>query len=161
MTCLLKSSPRPAWAGVWGAALFFCLAGAHAAGAPAEHSSSARPAPARAADAPAHHGGAAGVHGRVYRTVSGDTADRVVKKALADIPLKDELLRDALIQANPKAFASGPATRLKAGVDLILPEPNALLRQVLLPVLSPSEVGAYFPPPPTTADERRRWVRYP
>jgi len=27
--------------------------------------------------------------------------------------------------------------------------------------LEPREAAAHFPPPPTSADERRRWVRYP
>jgi Tfp pilus assembly protein FimV len=93
--------------------------------------------------------------------VAGDTADRVVKKAMADIPLKDELLRDALIQANPKAFTAGKATRLKHGTQLALPDLRPMLRDILLPLLEPREAGAYFPPPPTSAEERRRWVRYP
>jgi Tfp pilus assembly protein FimV len=94
-------------------------------------------------------------------TVAGDTAERVVKKAMADIPLKDELLRDALIAANPKAFGAGKATRLKPGTELMLPDLRPMLREILLPLLEPREAGAYFPPPPTTAEERRRWVRYP
>jgi Tfp pilus assembly protein FimV len=94
-------------------------------------------------------------------TVAGDTADRVVKKTMADIPLKDELLRDALIQANPKAFTAGKATRLKPGTQLALPDLRPTLRDILLPLLEPREAGAYFPPPPTSAEERRRWVRYP
>lgn len=99
--------------------------------------------------------------GRVYVTVAGDNADRIVKKALADIPLKDDLLREALIQANPKVFTAGRNTRLKPGTSVTLPDPHAMLRQVIMPLLEPREVGAYFPPPPTSQEERRRWVRYP
>jgi hypothetical protein len=36
-----------------------------------------------------------------------------------------------------------------------------MLREILLPLLEPREAGAYFPPPPTSVEERRRWVRYP
>jgi len=99
--------------------------------------------------------------GRVYVTVAGDNADRIVKKALAESPLKDDLLREALIQANPKVFTAGRNTRLKPGTSVTLPDTNAMLRQILLPVLEPREVGAYFPPPPSSQEERRRWVRYP
>jgi len=158
-----QSSVRPASVCMWGAVLFFGLTvgqAAGAAGAPADSAARPAPAPARTAGA-AHHGSADGAHGRVYRTVAGDTADRVVKKAMADVPLKDELLRYALIQANVKAFPNGKATRLKAGTELALPDTHALLRQILLPLLSPSETGAFFPPPPSTAEERRRWVRFP
>ena len=98
---------------------------------------------------------------RVYVTVAGDTLDRVIRKTMADSPLKDDLLRQAFIAANPKAFAAGRNSRLRVGTELKLPETNALLRDILLPLLSPTEVGSYFPPPPTTAEERRRWVRYP
>lgn len=130
------------------------------------HSTASNPAvgaaagPARA-PAHGHDPGPAHAGSRTYTTVAGDTADRVVKKAMADIPLKDELLRDALIQANPKAFGAGKATRLKAGTELSLPDLRPLLREILLPLLEPREAGAYFPPPPTSAEERRRWVRFP
>jgi Tfp pilus assembly protein FimV len=131
--------------------IFACLAGAvQAADVPAS-----RPAPAGASHGSAPHAG------RAYVTVAGDTADRVVKKAMADIPLKDEILRDALIQANPKVFTAGAKTRLKPGTELALPDPHPMLRQILMPLLEPREAGAYFPPPPTSVEERRRWVRYP
>jgi hypothetical protein len=105
---------------------------------------------------------AASVHvSRVYVTVAGDTLDRVIRKTMADSPLKDDLLRQALIAANPRVFAAGRNSRLRPGTELKLPETHALLREILLPLLSPTEVGSYFPPPPSTAEERRRWVRYP
>jgi len=132
-----------------GTALLFgvCL-GAYAA-APA--ASPKPPAPESAAAQP----------GASYVTVAGETLDRVVKKALADSPLKEELLRQALMQANPKVFTAGAKTRLKPGTVLALPDHQALLRQILLPVLDAREAGAYFPPPPSSQEERRRWVRYP
>lgn len=113
--------------------------------------------------APSHgHSSAASPQAaRVYVTVAGDTLDRVIRKTMADSPLKDELLRQAFIAANPKAFAAGRNSRLRVGTELKLPDNHALLREILLPLLSPTEVGSYFPPPPTTAEERRRWVRYP
>ncbi len=98
---------------------------------------------------------------RSYVTVAGDNADRIVKKAMADSPLKEELLREALIAANPKVFSAGRNTRLKPGTAVTLPDQHAMLRQILMPLLEPREAAAYFPPPPTSADERRRWVRYP
>jgi Tfp pilus assembly protein FimV len=139
-------------------AISVCLAltgTAQAADAPAARTAAA------AASHGAGHGAAVAHAGRVYVTVAGDTADRVVKKAMADIPLKDEILRDALIQANPKVFTAGVKTRLRPGTELALPDPHPMLRQILLPLLEPKEAGAYFPPPPVSVEERRRWVRYP
>jgi hypothetical protein len=125
------------------------------------HASSSAPPQAQPRSA-AQAGAAAPAHaGRVYVTVAGDTIDRVIRKTMADSPLKDELLRQALIAANPTAFKAGRNSRLRPGTELKLPEMHGLLRDILLPLLSPTEVGSYFPPPPSTADERRRWVRYP
>jgi hypothetical protein len=143
---------------VWGAALLGALLHAPlalaAGGAPAHSHAPSHAAPSGGAPSAAHAS-------RVYVTVAGDTLDRVIRKTMADSPLKDELLRQAFIAANPKAFAAGRNSRLRVGTELKLPETNALLRDILLPLLSPTEVGSYFPPPPTTAEERRRWVRYP
>ncbi len=143
---------------VWGAALLGALLHAPlalaAGGAPAHSHAPSHAAPSGGAPSAAHAP-------RVYVTVAGDTLDRVIRKTMADSPLKDELLRQAFIAANPKALAAGRNSRLRVGTELKLPETNALLRDILLPLLSPTEVGSYFPPPPTTAEERRRWVRYP
>lgn len=148
------SQGQTAWMAAPLMALSLCLAGAaQAAGAPTAQGAAA------ASHGAAH--GAAPHAGRVYVTVAGDTADRVVKKAMADIPLKDDILRDALIQANPKVFSAGAKTRLRPGTELALPDPHPMLRQILLPLLEPKEAGAYFPPPPVSVEERRRWVRYP
>ena len=125
-------------------------------------SQAASPAHAQSHGQSHGHSPAASPHAaRVYVTVAGDTLDRVIRKTMADSPLKDDLLRQAFIAANPRAFAAGRNSRLRVGTELKLPETNALLRDILLPLLSPTEVGSYFPPPPTTAEERRRWVRYP
>ncbi len=143
---------------VWGAALLGALLHAPlalaAGGAPTHSHAPSHAAPSGGAASAAHAS-------RVYVTVAGDTLDRVIRKTMADSPLKDELLRQAFIAANPKVFAAGRNSRLRVGTELKLPETNALLRDILLPLLSPTEVGSYFPPPPTTAEERRRWVRYP
>ena len=142
-----------------GAVLLGALVHAALAAGPSQ---AASPAHAQSHGQSHGHSPAASPHAaRVYVTVAGDTLDRVIRKTMADSPLKDDLLRQAFIAANPKAFAAGRNSRLRVGTELKLPETNALLRDILLPLLSPTEVGSYFPPPPTTAEERRRWVRYP
>jgi len=111
----------------------------------------ASPAPARATEA------SPAVPARIYITVAGDTLDRVVHKTLAHSPLKAELLRQALVQANPKVLPATGNPRLKPGTELYLPDHEALLRRTLEPLLKPADAQANA----DTAPDRRRWVRFP
>lgn len=95
---------------------------------------------------------------RTYVTVAGDTPERVIQKTMADSPLKVEVLRQALVQANPQAIPAGRNPRLKAGTVLQLPDHGAVVRQVLMPLLPAADAAALSPDP---AQERRRWVRFP
>lgn len=97
---------------------------------------------------------------RTYTVVAGDTLDRVVQKTMGSSPLKVELLRQALVQANPQGIAPGRNPRLKVGTVLQLPDHDALLRAVALPALQQAEA---LPPQAGGAagDNRKRWVRYP
>jgi len=97
------------------------------------------------------------VPARIYITVAGDTPDRVVQKTLAHSPLKAELLRQALVQANPKVLPPTGNPRLKPGTELYLPDHEALLRRTLEPLLKPADAQASA----DTGQDRRRWVRFP
>lgn len=98
---------------------------------------------------------------RTYTVAPGDTLDRVVQKTMGESPLKPELLKQALAQANPQGIPAGRNPRLKAGSVLQLPDHDALLRAVLQPLVQhaesmPPQVGGN-----AVGDNRRRWVRYP
>jgi Tfp pilus assembly protein FimV len=95
---------------------------------------------------------------RTYVTVAGDTPDRVIQKTMADSPLKVEVLRQALAQANPQVIAAGRNQRLKTGTVLHLPDHAAVVRHVLLPLLPQAEAASLSSDP---AQDRRRWVRFP
>lgn len=100
--------------------------------------------------------------GRTHTVAAGESLDRVVQKTMADSPLKAELVRQAFVQLNPQAFPDGRVVRLKAGTVLQVPDAAQLLRQVLLPVLEGAEAAAVARSgAPQTADEKRRWVRFP
>lgn len=100
--------------------------------------------------------------GRTHTVASGESLDRVIKKTLADSPLKIELVRQAFVQLNPQAFPDGRVARLKAGTVLQVPDSAQLLRQVLLPVLEGAEAAAVARNGmPQAADDKRRWVRFP
>ncbi len=102
-------------------------------------------------------GAAPALSARIYVTVPGDTLERVVHKTMASSPLRMELLRQALVAANPDLIPADRNPRIKPGTALQLPDHDALVRSVLLPLLQPFE-AAHTPSP---ADGRRKWVRYP
>ena len=89
-----------------------------------------------------------------YVVKPGDTLDKVVRVAFPNSPLRPDLLRDEITRLNPAAFTKGSPKVLMAGVNLQLPEHDALLGKHL--GKSASGGGA-----DTGADARRHWVRYP
>ena len=78
---------------------------------------------------------------------------------MADSPLRVELLRKAFIQLNPQAFPGGQASRLRADQLLQVPDAQQLLRAVAMPLLEATEAPRVAAP--VSAQEQRRWVRFP
>ena len=68
-----------------------------------------------------------------YKTRAGDTVEKVLQKFYANTPLRNDVLRNALVQNNPKAFAKGNAKNLIPGSTLSLPDPLALARKIMVP----------------------------
>jgi Tfp pilus assembly protein FimV len=126
-----------------------------------------------------------------YTTRKGDTVEKILQKFYPASPLRADVLRDALVQNNPKAFPKGNAKSLVIGSNVSLPDPLELSRKLLLPVVlaanktdNPALVSgavAAAPAAPTPAnpaggggaaahsaghnmamqDPKRHWVRYP
>jgi len=71
-----------------------------------------------------------------YTVKAGDTIDRVIQKFYASSPLRNEFLRNALVQGNPKAFVKANPKSLIAGSVLVLPDQAELLIK-LMPSLTP------------------------
>ena len=71
-----------------------------------------------------------------YPTRKGDTVEKILQKFYPASPLRADVLRDALVQNNPKAFPKGNAKSLVIGSNLSLPDPFELSRKLLLPVVS-------------------------
>ncbi len=67
-----------------------------------------------------------------YKTKAGDTVEKVLQKFYANSPLRNDVLRDALVQNNPKAFAKGNAKNLIPGATLSLPDPLALASKIMV-----------------------------
>ena len=126
-----------------------------------------------------------------YKVKAGDTIDRILQKFYASTPLRQDVLREALVQNNPQAFVKGNPKSLLAGANLMLPEPAELVKK-LMPVLladasspaaNPAHAAAATPAPAAVAAanaaphggaaahqaghnpgpdiNKRNWVRYP
>ena len=87
-------------------------------------------APNKAAAAPLKDLGGLPVFS-TYTTKAGDTVEKVLQKFYGNAPLRTEVLRDALVQNNPKAFAKGNPKKLITGVTLSLPDPVELAKRLL------------------------------
>lgn len=78
-----------------------------------------------------------------YKTKAGDTVDKVLQKFYGNTPLRSDILRDALVQNNPKAFTKGNPKNMIPGSTLSLPDPLELAKKLLPPVTAgnPTEVA--------------------
>lgn len=88
---------------------------------------------------------------QTYNVRTGDTLDQVIRQTMGSSPLKVELLRQAFMEQNPKAFTKTSPRYLMAGAVLTVPNHDELLRQHL----NGNKAGNGL------LDERRNWVRYP
>lgn len=86
-----------------------------------------------------------------YSVRTGETLDQVIRQTMGSSPLRIELLRQAFIEQNPKAFTKTSPRYLMAGAVLTIPNHDDLVRQHLNAGKSASGV----------IDERKFWVRYP
>jgi len=96
----------------------------------------------------------------------GETLDRVIRRALPDVPLHPDFLRKAFVSLNPQAFPSGSPHQMRSGVQLKVPSLPALRQMVLSqhPGAAALFTGAEEQAPQKAApdpNDQRRWVRYP
>ncbi len=102
-----------------------------------------------------------------YTPRSGETLDHVIQVTMPDSPLKMDLLRRAFISQNPLAFVSPVTTppRIKKGAVLTIPDHKKLLLSVVGPVGAEADAdaagGQRAAAAISSAEERKRWVRYP
>ena len=87
--------------------------------------------------------------GNRYRVQPGDTLDEIIFKTLGDLSVRHQVVRDAFIRANPRAFRRKNPNYLLAGVELRIPGAEDF-RAV---VFDDPQVGQTI--------ERRRMIRYP
>ncbi|MEI6601213.1 MAG: hypothetical protein WCN21_12095 [Comamonadaceae bacterium] len=105
---------------------------------------------------------------RTYVPKAGESLDQVIRKTMADSPLRIELLRKAIVDLNPSAFVAGNPARMRAHVSLQLPDSAQLAQSVLTQHMAASkgvavadENNGRSGSTSGVPDERRRWVRFP
>ena len=96
----------------------------------------------------------------------GETLDRVIRRALPDVPLHPDFLRKAFVSLNPQVFPSGSPHQMRSGASLKVPSMPAL-RQMMMnqypgaaPLLNGAD-GQMGHKAAADPNDQRRWVRYP
>jgi Tfp pilus assembly protein FimV len=132
---------------------------AHSAGGPAQASPSAlTTAPVAAPAATA---------GGMVTVQRGETLDRVIRRALPDVPLHPDFLRKAFVSLNPQVFPSGSPHQVRSGAQLKVPSMLALRQMVLsqhpgaAALFHGADEQAQHKASAPDPNDQRRWVRYP
>lgn len=94
-----------------------------------------------------------------YTPKSSDTLDKIIALTLKDSPLRIEILRQAFINQNPKAFTGGKTLKVTKGLVLSVPDHDQLLLDTVGDKVQAIATIRYEAS--TNAEERKRWVRYP
>ena len=117
---------------------------------------------ARAADTPPSTPAAVSAGATVpvsaYIVKKGDTLDKLMATYYKGSPLKPEVLRSAVLAANPALTGKKPV--LKPGSQLMLPEHGQVMWATLAPYV-PEQALSALTPATTDTTARRDWVRYP
>lgn len=107
--------------------------GARPAAAPEAASSAARAALEQLLGAPTvAETGEPAVDARTTTTVrAGETLDVIIRRTLGDTPFKENLLRAAFVEANPRLYPNGNIQRLPTGTPVQVPSAADLRRHLL------------------------------
>ena len=119
----------------------------------------------------AGHDAAAQAPARKAITVDrSETVDMLIRRQYAGWPLKEEMLRKALAELNPKVLPNAANNLLKRGSTLILPTAEDLRRTLLRQYPAAADLVQGAAPQAQMHDGHaastpqainRRWVRYP
>ena len=87
-----------------------------------------------------------------YIVQSGDTLDEIIMKLVGDTPIRNRILRDAFVQANPNSFRNRNPNYMLAGVRLRVPDSGDIL-ELLFDMNSPIMRSVN--------QSRDNWVHFP
>jgi len=66
-----------------------------------------------------------------YKTVSGDTLDKIIQKTIKGSPLRIELLREAFVLQNPLKLNLNSRERVKVGIEIKVPKNEFIIPFVM------------------------------
>ena len=87
-----------------------------------------------------------------YIVQPGDTLDEIIVKLIGETPIRNRVLRDAFVQANPNSFRNSNPNYMLAGVRLRVPDAGDIL-ELLFDMNSPTMRSAN--------QSRENWVHFP
>ena len=87
-----------------------------------------------------------------YIVQPGDTLDEIIMKLIGETPIRNRVLRDAFVQANPNSFRNSNPNYMLAGVRLRVPDAGDIL-ELLFDMNSPTMRSAN--------QSRETWVHFP
>jgi Tfp pilus assembly protein FimV len=99
----------------------------------------------------------------VQMTVEQSTpVDKLLQKIYPNSPIAVSVLRQALVEANPKVITGNPQQRVKAGAVLMVPDHAQVASKVLAPLVA-EHTAKSFESGPSARDNavRKPWVRFP
>lgn len=102
---------------------------------------------------------------RTITVMRGETLDRAIRRALPNLPLHPDFLRQAFVRVNPQVFPKGAPHNLRTGTPLQVPTADEL--RYMLVSQYPETVSLFQlveaakTAEPEPAQARRHWVRYP
>ncbi len=99
----------------------------------------------------------------VKMTVEQSTpVDKLVQKFYPNSPIAIHVLRQAMVEANPKVITGNPQQRVKAGAVLMVPDHALVASKVLAPLVAEHSAKS-FESGPSARDStvRKPWVRFP
>jgi Tfp pilus assembly protein FimV len=67
------------------------------------------------------------IRGGYYQVRSGDTLDVLLRRIYGDTPIRTDILRQAVIRANPHAFRNNNPNWMLAGAQLRVPDADDVL----------------------------------
>jgi len=87
-----------------------------------------------------------------YIVQAGDTLDEIIMKLVGETPIRNRILRDAFVQANPNSFRNRNPNYMLAGVRLRVPDAGDIL-ELLFDMNSPTMRSVN--------QSRDNWVHFP
>jgi Tfp pilus assembly protein FimV len=97
-----------------------------------------------------------------YTVAQSTPIDKLIHTLYANSPLTVGVLRQALVDANPKVITGNTQQRVKAGVSMVVPDHGQIVRNILTPLAAPAlPENSDSGPSARDYSVRKPWVRFP